>query len=375
MERKGDAKDKGGAVDRPAVKERLVGWYLENRRALPWRETRDPYRIWVSEIMLQQTRVNTVIAYYRRFISSFPDIGRLAEADLEAVLKLWEGLGYYSRARNFHAAARIVAANGGAVPRDWAAFRSLPGVGDYIASAVLSIAFGRPYPVVDGNVKRVLSRLFEIPAPVNRAGSGRTFQDACRRIFDEKAPGTFNQALMELGALVCSPAAPSCGACPLAFACRARAAGTVSVYPVREPRRPAPEYHMAIGVVAKGRRLLIVRRPVEQMLGGLWEFPGGPVREGEAADAACLRNVREIAGLSVALDFRLTRIRHAYTHFKIVADVFICRYRGGRVRRSGPEAHRWAAGRTLEKLPFPGSHHKFFPLLLDWYAALPRDCT
>ncbi len=357
--------------ERKAFRRALSCWYRKEQRRLPWRQTRDPYRIWVSEIMLQQTQVNTVIAYYERFLQQFPDIFALAGADLQEVLKCWEGLGYYSRARNFHRAARsLVAENEGRIPEGWAAFRSLPGVGDYIAAAVLSIAHGMPYPVVDGNVKRVLSRVFELAAPVNRAGSDKTFLQAARLVFDKSAPDIFNQAMMELGALVCKPRQPLCESCPLQNWCRARQRGTVAAYPVRAAARPVPQYRMAIGVVIKARRLLIVQRPLDQMLGGLWEFPGGRRFPGESAESACARNVRETVGLDVAVASRLTGIRHAYTHFRIVADIFVCRYNGGRVSRDGPIAHRWVGLRTLERYPFPGSHHKFMPVLIDF---LGRD--
>ncbi|MFW5901685.1 MAG: A/G-specific adenine glycosylase [Thermodesulfobacteriota bacterium] len=361
------------AEARAGLQKALIEWYRINGRHLPWRKTRDPYRIWVSEIMLQQTQVKTVIAYYSRFIERFPDIFALAAADLETVLKLWEGLGYYSRARNFHAAARQLVADGGAVPEGRDLFRRLPGVGDYIAAAVLSIAFEKPYPVVDGNVKRVLSRLFEIPAAVNRQSSYKRFKAACSHIFDKEEPGQFNQALMELGALVCKPRSPDCGRCPIGKWCSARLQDKAAHYPVREQRKPVPCHRMAIGVVVKAGRLLIVKRPVDRMLGGLWEFPGGVVGPDEAAEEACVRWVRESLGLSVTVDSRLTSVRHAYTHFKIIADVFICRYAGGRVRRTEAAAHCWAHIEALSKYPFAGAQHKIFPPLKDWYATGFRD--
>lgn len=357
--------------ERKAFRRALSCWYQQEQRRLPWRQTRDPYRIWVSEIMLQQTQVNTVIAYYHRFLQRFPDIFALAAADLQDVLKCWEGLGYYSRARNFHRAARELAAeNGGRVPEQWSHFRRLPGVGDYIAAAVLSIAYDRPYPVVDGNVKRVLARVFELALPVNRAGSYKTFLNGARLVFDKSAPELFNQAMMELGALVCKLRQPLCEACPVQKWCRARQRDTVAAYPVRATARPVPQYRMAIGVVIKDRRFLIVQRPLDQLLGGLWEFPGGRRLPEESAESACARNVRETVGLDVAVVSRLTGIRHAYTHFRIVADIFVCRYNGGRVRRDGPIAHRWVGVRALERYPFPGSHHKFMPALMDF---LGRD--
>ncbi|HMA66870.1 MAG TPA: A/G-specific adenine glycosylase [Desulfosalsimonadaceae bacterium] len=357
-----------------AVRGALLHWYGRNRRDLPWRRDKNPYRIWVSEVMLQQTRVETAIGYYRRFIDRFPDIATLAAADLQEVLKLWEGLGYYSRARNLHkSACRLAAENNGALPDEWGGLKSLPGVGDYIAAAVLSIAYGRPYPAVDANAARVFARLLEIAAPVNRAGSRKTFREAAAALLDADAPGDFNQAVMELGALVCKPRQPECRCCPLSRWCFARMHESVAEYPVREKSRPVPSFQMVIGVVIKDDRLLIVQRPYEKMLGGLWEFPGGARRPGESAVSACLRHIRDSAGLAVTVETRLKRIRHAYTHFKMVADVFLCRAGTGRVRRNGPIAHRWVGISALQKYPFPGSHHKFIPALIEAYDALPGD--
>ncbi|MDZ7833176.1 MAG: A/G-specific adenine glycosylase [Desulfobacterales bacterium] len=356
------------------IQKALLTWYQAHHRSLPWRQSQDPYRIWVSEIMLQQTQVNTVIAYFNRFVATFPDIFCLAAADLQDVLKCWEGLGYYARARNLHKAAReLVDKADGRIPDQWDAFRKLPGVGDYIAAAVLSIAFGKPWPAVDGNVKRVLARLFAIDTPVNQSAAHRQFRAVAARLLDKTSPGIFNQALIEVGALVCKPANPDCGACPVAEWCRARGEDQVSQYPVRIKKAPVPEYRMVIGVIVKGQRLLIVQRPAEAMLGGLWEFPGGVRQAGESGGSACLRNIREAVGLEVAIGSRLTTIRHAYTHFKIVADVYVCRYTGGRVRRNGPPAHCWVSINALSRYPFPGSHHKFIPLLMDINDRLSAD--
>ncbi len=354
--------------EKMAVRKALVSWFSANQRVLPWRKTKDPYHIWVSEIMLQQTQVVTVISYYKRFLTQFPDIFHLAAADVQDVLKCWEGLGYYARARNLHIAARrLVAHEQGRVPSEWAHFRQLPGVGDYIAAAVLSIAFEKPHPMVDGNVKRVFSRLFEINTPVNRSASYKAFQAVAGVMLDRKAPGNFNQAVMELGALVCKPRNPKCEVCPVSNWCRAFANDRISKYPVRIKKTRVPEYRMTIGVIAKDRKFLIVQRPYEGMLGGLWEFPGGARHSGESASSACARNIEQTVGLAVTIDSRLTRIRHAYTHFKIIADVFLCRYNDGRVRRNGPIAHRWVLPKALSRYPFPGSHHKFIPSLLEMY--------
>jgi A/G-specific adenine glycosylase len=360
-----------GLPDIPAalaadIRKSLLRWYSRNHRALPWRETTDPYRIWVSEVMLQQTQVATVLPYYEAFLKVFPDLRSLAAAPLEAVLKKWEGLGYYARARNLHRAAGLVAAErNGEFPDTYDQFRTLPGAGDYIASAVTSIAFGRPCAVLDGNVKRVLSRLFMMEEPVNKSSGAPVFKAAAQALLHPRRPGDFNQAMMELGALLCRPGRPDCTACPLSGSCRAFAAGRVLDFPRRERRKPVPHYFTAVGVVRKDRRVLITRRPPSGFLGGLWEFPGGKLRSGETAAEACRREIKEEVGLTVEVGNRLTRVEHAYSHFKISLDVFDCRYRAGRVTLHGPEAFRWILLEEIEDYAFPGANRKFIPLLLS----------
>lgn len=352
-------------ISRPAVlRKQLIQWYLTNQRDLPWRRSNNPYHIWVSEVMLQQTQVNTVLNYYRPFLKTFPNIQKLAQADLQDVLKVWEGMGYYARARNLHRAAKEVATNySGKVPNTWEAFHSLPGVGDYIAAAVLSIAFDQPYPVVDGNVKRVLARLHKMGAPVNHSNSFPLFKDAAGKLLAAKQPGIFNQAMMELGALICKPQNPLCDACPLDHLCLAFKSHQVSEYPKRQKSRSTPQYHIAVGVVFKGNRVLITRRKADGLLGGLWEFPGGKIQPGESAEAACIREIREEVNLKVRIESHLTRVKHAYTHFKIIMEVFCCRYVSGKVQLNGPTAHRWIGIEEYQNYPFPKANHKFIPLL------------
>ena len=358
---------------RKQFRTRLMDWYTRHGRSLPWRETDDPYRIWVSEVMAQQTRIQTVIPYYQRFLEKFPDIESLARSDLQTVLKLWEGLGYYGRARNFHAAAKAVADKfNGRVPDDPDAFKRLKGVGDYICAAVTSIAFGRPLAVVDGNVKRVLARIFEIDAPVNVPSSYKRFGTLAGELLDTAHPGRFNQAMMELGALVCRPRNPPCEACPVQTFCRAFKSGRVEGLPKRTPRTRTPEYHIAVGVVRKNGRMLITRRRNDGLLGGLWEFPGGKVKPGETAEDACIREIAEETGLVVRVETHLTHVRHAYTHFKIRMDVFICRYESGRVALSGPEDSRWIRPEGTDRYPFPGANRKFIPLLREQLAKQDR---
>lgn len=346
------------------VRRRLLDWYAQHKRRLPWRETSDPYAIWVSEVMLQQTQVATVVPYYIRFMRRFPTPARLARADIQDVLKLWEGLGYYSRARHLHrAAAEVVRRHHGKVPNDPDAFRSLPGVGDYIAAAVLSIAFGHVLPVVDGNVKRVLSRLMEIDAPVNRSDAHKIYRVPSLELICPDRPADFNQAIMELGALICRPKRPLCDDCPLGEVCLARINGNQAIYPKRDARRKVPQRHVDIAVILKKRRMLVVQRPMEGFLGGLWEFPAVPADGVKTDPARLARDIQSETGLSVAVDRHLTRIRHTYTHFKLTADVYLCGYMTGRVRLRGVHNHRWATLRSLDRLPMHKANHKFLNLL------------
>jgi A/G-specific adenine glycosylase len=342
----------------------LLRWYRLNARRLPWRETNDPYAIWISEVMLQQTQVRTVLPYYAKFMHAFPDPASLANADLEQVLKLWEGLGYYARARNLYRASRVlVADHQGALPSNRDQLRKLPGVGEYIAAAVLSIAFNQPYPVVDGNVKRILARFFEIDAPVNQPATLKDLNRLAAHLLDPARPGDYNQALMELGALICAPRHPACGSCPVRSACLARRHRSVEAYPRKIKNRPSPSVHMVIAVVLKNDHALITRRAAEGLLGGLWEFPGGAVENGEPPAKACLRVVKQAVNLTVTVDSFLTRVTHAYTHFKLRADVFICSLKAGSIRLEEAVDYRWIRLDQIDQYPFPKANHKFFNAL------------
>lgn len=347
-----------------AFQQQLQDWYGINQRTLPWRHTADPYRIWVSEVMLQQTQVNTVIPYYHRFIDRFPEVANLARARLQAVLKSWEGLGYYARARNLHKAAAVVDSRyDGRVPDAWKDFTALPGVGPYIGAAVLSIAYQRPYAVVDGNVKRVLARIFEDPTPVNGSAVHRAFRRLAETLLDRSRPGRYNQALMEVGALVCKPANPRCADCPINAFCLGNRHGSLDRYPKRNKRKPVPEIRIAAGVVRRNGRVLITRRKPEGLLGGLWEFPGGKIHEGETAETACRREIKEEVGLNIVVDVHLTQVRHAYTHFKIVLEVFLCDHVDGNVRLNGPVDHRWIKIEDIDQYPVPKANLKFISKL------------
>lgn len=263
----------GEARDRE-IAAALGAWFDREARDLPWRRTRDPYAIWLSEVMLQQTRVETVIPYYERFLARYPTVADLAAAELDQVLSLWSGLGYYRRARGLHLAAReVTVRHGGAFPREAAGLRALPGIGAYTAGAIASIAFDRREPIVDGNVARVLARLEGIDDDIRGGAGARRLWAAAARLVPADRPGQFNQALMELGATVCTPRSPRCGACPVDGACVARAEGREEELPVISPKRDAPSVSMVAAVVRAGRRVLLARRAEGGLFGGLWEPP------------------------------------------------------------------------------------------------------
>lgn len=322
--------------------------------------------------MLQQTQVRKVLAYYQEFLQIFPNIQRLASADLERVLKAWERLGYYARARNLHKAAKIIVQEmGGEIPVEYDRFRELPGVGEYIAAAVQSLAFANPYPVVDGNVKRVIARLFLMDSPLKAASSQRFFRERTGELLDPDRPGPFNQAMMELGATVCRPRRPICPDCPVRLFCGAYQTNRQNQIPHITKSKPLPEHHIASAIVFKNSHILITRRKPRGLLGGLWEFPGGKIRKGETAEQACMREIKEEVNLSIRVLGFLTRIKHAYTHFKIVMDVFRCRYQSGDVVLKGPMDYRWITIDEIDRFPFPGANHKFIPLLKEGMGEKP----
>lgn len=343
---------------------KLLEWFGRNRRLLPWRETKEPYKIWVAEVMLQQTQVKKVLEYYDRFLEQFPDIFALSNASLHQVLKAWEGLGYYARARNLHRAAQMVIEKfDGKIPSEYKEFKSLPGAGNYITAAVLSQAFNARYAVVDGNVKRVLARLFLIDQPVNQSAHARLFQARMNELLDQERPGDFNQAMMELGATVCRPESPRCQQCPVQSFCLAYQTGQQDSYPRSVGTRATPTYRIAVGVIHHDGRILITQRQTEGLLGGLWEFPGGRLNPGESPEQACLRTIKEKTNLDVTIDRFISQVHHSYTHFKIIMDVFDCRTESNNILLKGPAQYRWISLSELSHFPFHSAVHKFIPLL------------
>lgn len=346
------------------IRARLLDWYALHRRDLPWRRTRDPYAIWISESMLQQTRVDTVIPYYQRFLTRFPDVGTLARADLEDVLGLWSGLGYYSRARNLHRAAQcLVDHHGGVLPEDADALRALPGVGRYTAGAVASIAFDRPEPIVDGNVTRVLARLFAIEDEVGTPIATRRLWALAAQLAEGPRPGDLNQALMELGARRCTPRAPRCGDCPLLRSCAAQRRGDPEALPVRARKARPRAVEAVAGWVLRRGAVLAVQRPARGLMGGLWELPGGDLLAGEAPRAAMLRTLRERVGLTVRGATLSGAVDHAFTHLRLRLHVLRCSTPVGRVRLRDFSAFRWLAPGAIGALPHGAATRKVLALL------------
>ena len=352
-----------GGPNQKDVSRRLLAWYARAGRDLPWRRRSDAYAVWIAEVMLQQTRVQQAGPYYERWLAAFGDVASLAAAKLEQVLKAWEGLGYYARARNLHAAAgQVVREFGGQLPQTVEELRRLRGVGRYTAGAIASIAFGRDEPVLDGNVTRVLCRLACIrDAP--SAGRQRRLWELARQLIPPGRAGAFNQAMMDLGATVCTPRRPACLTCPLRNNCRAHALGCEESLPRRTPRPPVPHFDAGVGVVLKRGRVLIDLRPSKGLLGGLWEFPGGKMQPGEDAVAAVRRELREEVGIEVRVVGPLATVRHAYSHFRVTLHAMECRHVSGRARALGCAAVRWVGLDELEAFAFPRATRRIIAAL------------
>lgn len=341
----------------------LLSWFQGRDRDVPGRRESDPYRIWVAEVMAQQTRITTVIPYYAAFLERFPDVHALAAAELDDVLKAWEGLGYYSRARNLHRAAReVVTHYDGRLPEEPELLRSLPGIGPYTAGAVASIAFGRPEPAVDGNVRRVLSRLYDLERPTPGDLDG-----LARGLIDEAggSAGELNQALMDLGGSVCTPRAPRCDDCPVAIGCLSLERGTVELRPHRSPCAPLPHHDIGAALVWRGSRILISRRSEHGLLGGLWEFPGGKVERDETPAAAARREVREELGIDIKVHGEAGRVRHAYSHVRITLHLFHARWVAGEPRSAERSSPVWVLPEELPAYAFPAANQAIIRRLVS----------
>jgi A/G-specific adenine glycosylase len=316
--------------------------------------------------MLQQTQVETVVPYYQRFMKRLPTVQILARARLDTVLKLWEGLGYYSRARNMHRAAQMVCRDfKGVFPRDVEGLKRLPGIGQYSAGAIASIAYNQPEALVDGNVARVLCRVYRLHVdPKSHVGQEQLWGLA-RGLLAPRSAGAFNQGLMELGALVCRPEVPSCQFCPLRNQCQAYLHGEQEILPLRKPGKKTPLYHIAVGVIFNRGQVLIDRRPPKGLLGGLWEFPGGKREKGESLKETVVREVQEELGIKVSVLRKFMVIDHAYSHFRIRLNVFLCDYQSGTVQCRSCTAFRWVSPQQLRRYAFPTANKRIIDRLLD----------
>lgn len=351
----------------------LLDWYKTNKRDLPWRRTKAPYGIWVAEIMLQQTRVDTVIPYYERFLKRFPDVRALARARVDDVLKAWENLGYYSRARHLHEAARIVVKQfDGKIPAEMDDLRKLPGVGAYTGGAILSIAFGRRFAAVDGNVIRVIARLFAIEEPVDGSKVKTRIGETAQRLVPASDPGHYNQALMDLGSGICTPRSPACPTCPLAAACKARKKGIQESIPVKKKTVAVPHREAAVAVIRNDRgEILLIKRPGRGLLGGLWCFPGGVLKEGNAPAAALRRSLREELGLKVIPVRQMLSVEHGYSHFCVTVHVFACKVRGALPYSGGDVQMRWVGRKGLSRLAVSRLEKKILKALTSCKKTLP----
>jgi A/G-specific adenine glycosylase len=339
---------------------RLLRWYKAHHRKLPWRETTDRYKICVSEIMLQQTTVPAVIPYYKKWIQVFPDIKSLASSPITKVLKVWQGLGYYQRAKNLHRAARIIVRNfGGKIPQNYEDLRSLPGFGPYTTAAILSLAFDKPFPVVEANVRRVMMRLLLIRGEAHPMND-RLFLSWLQPLLPRKNIGLFNQALMDLGALVCRAQNPLCLLCPVQAFCKAFKVGEQEVIPSPK-KRSYKKIETVVGIIQKNGKYLIQKRPSTGLLADLWEFPGGKRKAGETLGDALRRELKEELGADVRQTKFLVKVQHSYTQFQVSLYAYECSLKAK--PKSSNNLLRWVTIRGLRHYPFPSGSAKIVNFL------------
>ncbi len=339
-------------MDKKSFGQWLLEWYAVNQRQMPWRGHPDPYAVWISETMLQQTRVDTVVPYFLRWMEEFSTIQSLANASEQSVLSAWEGLGYYSRARNLRKAARMLCEKfNGSLPAAVSDLLSLPGVGRYTAAAIASIAFGQDEAVLDGNVKRVLARAFNLETPVNSAAGEKVFWQLARELVPPGHAGDYNQAVMDLGATLCTPKDPRCAVCPLSQICESNLHELQAFRPVSLEKPPIPHYSVSAAVIQNNASVLIARRPSKGLLGGMWEFPGGKIEAGETPQQALVREINEELGCTIDVGDQVGQYRHAYTHFRVTLQAFMCKVSSGEPQAMSESAIRWVAIEALGDFP------------------------
>lgn len=342
----------------------LVEWYWLHKRTMPWRDNPSPYHVWISEMMLQQTQVSTVIPYFENFINKFPNVLALAKASQEEVLKSWEGLGYYSRARNLHKSAQIVIDKyNGELPSDYDTLQELPGIGPYCAAAIASIAFNKAIPVVDGNVFRVFSRFWDSKLDIVEPKTKKYFFNQLSEPIKKVSPSAFNQGMMELGAVICKKQNPICTKCPLKNECQAFQKKTIHLRPINSKKILQPTVQVAVGIICNKNMVLITKRSESQLLGGLWEFPGGKKKETETLAETLHRELYEELSIAVNIISEYPLIKHAYTHFKIELTAFQCEYKSGNIQLNSATDYKWVTLSELKHYPFPKANHKLFKFI------------
>lgn len=353
----------------PEIAEILLNWWESNKADLPWRANKEPYAVWVSEVMLQQTQIVTVVPYYERWMARFPSVKTLAASSIDDVLKAWEGLGYYSRARNLHKAAKIIAEKfSGRLPEDYTDLIALPGIGRYTAGAIASIAFNQQVPVLDGNIIRVLSRLTDLEEDVNKTATKNKMWQMVESLVPQTRPGDFNEALMELGQIICT-VAPKCVICPLARMCLANLRNTQDQRPIRPPRKKIPHHDVVAGIIWQNEEIsattpfLITQRPLDGLLGGLWEFPGGKQESDESLTEALVREICEELAVEIRVSRHLVTVKHAYTHFRISLHAFFAFYQGETVQNKGIKDHAWVTLADLGNYAFASADKKIITAL------------
>ena len=338
----------------------LLNWYKKEKRELPFRGISDPYKIWLSEVMLQQTKVNTAIPYYQRWLQNYPTLKSVAEAEQESLLKIWEGLGYYSRCRNFHKATKIILNKyNGVIPDNWDEFRAMPGVGDYTAAAVLSISFNKKFSVMDGNVKRVMARLLGLRRFTKR--NLKRIKNTLDKMIPDLNPCDFSQAMMELGARVCLPKNPKCVLCPMSNYCKGFSLGSPESYPYPIKKKKIPHYTVVIGLIWRNNKFYIQKRGNKGMLAGLWEFPGGKVKDGELIHEALIREIKEECAVRTKIIKKIGKIKHAYSHFSITFHGYHCAENGAPINECGNS--KWITPEEIRNFTFPKANHKIFAIL------------
>ena len=350
----------GGEIVQP-----LLHWFRETRRDLPWRHSYNPYHVWISEIMLQQTQMDRGVAYFLRWIERFGDVAAVAAADEQEILKYWEGLGYYARARNLHKAAKVITREfNGVVPCQYQQLLLLPGIGPYTAAAIASVAGNYDVPVIDANVARVYARLFNISEPIKDRPAQRRLAEIAKELLPHGQARGYNQALMDLGGLVCTPKSPRCDACPIAAACAALITGTVAERPVLAPKKIRVTLHKVAGIIRFNDKIYIQQRKAEDVWGGLWEFPGAEVEKG-AGKREIVSALLQATGFLVEKPQHITKVTHQYTHHKVYLDCFFCQLKGQDIHPvlHSATGYRWIYPAEIDQFAFPAGPRKLLEYL------------